>query len=103
MKPVNFKLLTYIDFRTENNDVNTKFKVDDHVGISQYKNIFAKSYKPSWSEVFVIEKIKIIVLWIYVIEDLNGKEIVGRFYEKELERMKKNCKRQIKEKLELRK
>ena len=96
-------LLTYIDFGTANNDVITKFKVDDHVGTSQSKNIFAKTYKPNWSEVFVIEKIKIIVLWICVIEDLNGKETVGRFYEKELERMKKNCKRQIKQKLELRK
>lgn len=83
MKPVNFMLLTYIDFGTANNDVITKFKVDDHVGTSQNKNIFAKTYKPNWSEVFVIEKVKYTVPWLYVIEDLNGEEIVGTIYVKE--------------------
>ena len=29
---------------------NPKFKVDDHVRISKYKNIFAKGYTPNWSE-----------------------------------------------------
>ena len=33
---------------------------------------------------FVINKVKNPVLWIYVISDLNGEEIVGTIYEKEL-------------------
>ena len=37
-------------------------------------------------EVFIISKIKNTVPWTYVINDLNGKEIIGTFYEKELER-----------------
>ena len=37
-------------------------------------------------EFFIISKIKNTVPWTYVINDLNGKEIIGTFYEKELER-----------------
>ena len=41
---------------------------------------------PNWSkEVFVIKKIKNTVPWTYVINDLNGDEIIGTFYEKELQ------------------
>ena len=42
MKPVDFKVNTYIDFKKEVNDKNPKFKVGDHVRILKYKNIFAK-------------------------------------------------------------
>ena len=43
---------------------------------------------PNWSEeVFVIKKVKNTVLWTYVINDLNGEEIIGKFYEKELQKM----------------
>ena len=42
------------------------------------KSIFAKVYVPNWSErVFVTKKVKHAVLWTYVINDLNGKEITG--------------------------
>ena len=49
--------------------------------------IFAKEYAPNWSEeVFVVNKIKNTVPWTYVISDLNDEEIVGTFYEKELQK-----------------
>ena len=87
MKPVDVKDNTYIDFKNEINDRDPKFKVGDHVRISKYKNIFAKRYTPNWSEeVFVISKIKNTVPWTYVINDLNGEEITGTFYQKELEK-----------------
>ena len=71
----------------EVNDKDPKFKVSDHVRISKYKNIFAKGYTPNWSEeVFVVSKIKNTVPWTYAINDLNGEEIVGTFYEKELQK-----------------
>ena len=35
---------------------------------------------------FVIEKVKNTVRWTYVINDLNGEEIIGTFYEKELQK-----------------
>ena len=66
---------------------DNKFKVGDHVRIFKYKNIFAKGYTPNWSEeVFVIKKVKNTVPWTYVINDLNGDEIIGTFYEKELQK-----------------
>ena len=62
------------------NKKDRKFKVGDHVRISKYKNIFAKGYAPNWSEeVFVVSKIKNTIPWTYVISDLNGEEITGRF------------------------
>ena len=40
-----------------------------------------------WSEeVFIIKKVKNTVPWTYVINDLNGEEIIGTFYEKELQK-----------------
>ena len=87
MKPVNAKDDTYNDFKKEVNDKDLKFKVGDHVRISKYKNIFAKGYTPNSSEeVFVINKIKNTVLWTYVINDLNDEEIIGTFYDKELQK-----------------
>ena len=82
MKPVDVKDNTYIDFKKEFNDENPKFKVGDH-----YKNIFAKGYMPNWSEeIFIIKKIKNTVPWAYVLNDLNGEEIIGTFYENELQK-----------------
>ena len=64
-----------------------KFKVSDHVRISNHKNIFAKGYTPNCSEeVFVVSKNKNTVPWTYVINHLNGEEIAGNFYEKELQK-----------------
>ena len=86
MKPVDVKDNTYIGFKKEVNDKNPKFKVGDHVRISNYKNIFAKGYMPNWSqEIFIIKKIKNTVQWTYVINDLNGEKIIGTFYENELQ------------------
>ena len=83
MKPIHIKDNTYIDFKKEVNNKDPKFKVCDHVRISKYKNIFTKGYIPNWSEeVFVVSKIKNTVPWTYVIKDLNGKEIIGTFYDK---------------------
>ena len=87
MKPIEVKDNTYIDSIKEVNDKDPKFKVGDHVRISKYKNIFAKGYSPNWSgEFFVIKEVKNTVPWTYVINDLNGEEIIGTFYEKELQK-----------------
>ena len=87
MKPADVKGNTYINADKEINNKDPKFKAGDHVRISKYKNIFAKGYIPKWSEeVFVIKKVKNTVPWTYVINDLNGEEITGTFYEKELQK-----------------
>ena len=78
MKPVYVKDNTYIDFKKESNDKNLKFEVGDHVRTSKYKNIFAKGYMQNWSEeIFVVSKIENIVPWTYVLNDLNGEQIIG--------------------------
>ena len=87
MKPVDVKDNTYITFKKEVTDKNPKFKVGDRVRISKYKNIFVKGYMPNWSEeIFIIKKIKNTVPWTYVLNDLNGEEIIGTFYENELQK-----------------
>ena len=46
---------------------------------------------PNWSEeLFFIKKIKNTVPWTYVLIDFNGEEIIGTFYENELQKAKQN-------------
>ena len=69
------------------NDKDPKFKGGDQVRISKYKNIFPKGYTLNWSEeVFFVSKIKNTVPWTYVINDIDGEEIIGTFYGKELQK-----------------
>ena len=87
MKPIHATSDSYTENKEDSNKKDPKFKVGDHVRISKQKNIFAKGYPPNWSEeVFVISKIKNTVPWTYVVSDLNGEEITGSFYEKELQK-----------------
>ena len=91
-KPVDVKDNTYIDSMElhsmklhSNNDL--KFKVGGHVRISKYKNIFAKGTTPNWSaELLVTKIVQNTIPCSYVINDLNGNEIIGTFYEKELKK-----------------
>ena len=74
----------YID---EHNDKDKRFKVGDKVRISKFKNIFAKGYTPNWSkEILIVDKIKDTVSYTYNIKYLNGEEIIGSFYDKELQK-----------------
>ena len=83
LKPIDVKSDSYAKYKVDSND--PKFKIGDHIRISNSKNNFAKGYAPNSSkEVFVIFKLKITVLWTYLISDPNGEEIVETLYEKEL-------------------
>ena len=87
MKPIDVTDDSYAEYNENPNLKDPKFKVGDHVRISKYKNIFAKGYTPNWSENgFVISKIKNIVPWAFVINDLSGEEITLSFYENELQK-----------------
>ena len=87
MRPINVKDNTYIDFGKEVNDNDPRFKVGDRARISKYEDIFAKGYTQNWSEeIFLIKKIRNTVPWTYVINDVNGEEITGTFYENELQK-----------------
>ena len=88
MKPIDIKnnsnKRVYID---EHNEKSVRYNVDDRVRISKFKNIFAKGYTPNWSkEIFIISKINNTVPYTYNIKDLNGEEIIGSFYDKELQK-----------------
>ena len=85
MKPINVKnnKRVYID---EHNEKDSKLKVGDRVRISRYKNIFAKGYAPNWSsEIFIVDKINHTVPYTYNLKDLNDEEIIGSFYDNELQ------------------
>ena len=86
MKPIDVTSDSYAEYNEDSNKKDPKFKIGDHVRVSKDKNIFAKRYAPNWlEEVFVVSNIKT-VPWTYVISDLNGEEITGIFYEKELQK-----------------
>ena len=77
----------YAKQNEESNKKNPKFKVGDHVRISKYKDILAKGYTPNWTkEDFIVKKFKNAVSWTYVISDIDNEEILGSFYEKELQK-----------------
>ena len=87
IKSVDIKDKTYIDFKKEINDKDPKLKVGDWVRISKCKNVFTKGYTPNCpEEIFVISKIKSTVPWTYVINDLNGEDIIETFFEKQLKK-----------------
>ena len=87
IKLIDVKLGSYAEYNVDSDKKDLKFQVCDHVRISKYKNIFAKGYAPNWSEeVFLTSKVKKTVPWNYVINDLNGEEVIGTFYEKELQK-----------------
>ena len=87
MKPIDVgdnNKRVYVD---EHNEKDSRFKVGDRVRISTFKNIFAKGYTPNWSkEIFVVNKINNTVPYTYNIKDLNGEEIIGSFYDRELQK-----------------
>ena len=59
MKPIDVKSDSFAEHNEESNERDPKFKVDNHVRISKYKNIFAKGYTPNWSEKnFVVKQNK---------------------------------------------
>ena len=76
----------YID---EHNEKDSRFKVGDRVRISKFKNIFAKGYTPNWStEIFIVDKVNDTVPYTCNLKDLNDEEIIGSFYDKELQKTK---------------
>ena len=86
-KPVDVISESYAEYNEDSYEKEPKFKVDDHVRISKYKNIFGKGNTQNWSEeVFIISKIKNAVPWKSVISNLNGEPIAGSFYETELQK-----------------
>ena len=88
MKPIDVKKnkRVYID---EHNEKDSRFKVGDRIRISKFENIFAKVYTPNWSkEIFIVNKINDTVPYTCNIKDLHDEEIIGSFYDRELQKTK---------------
>ncbi|CAB4008749.1 Hypothetical predicted protein [Paramuricea clavata] len=62
-----------------------KFRIDDTVRITKYKNIFSKGYEANFTEeIFKIVKVLRGDPNMDEIESHDGKPIIGKFYEEEL-------------------
>ena len=81
MKSIYVKSSININFGIENYLKNPKFEVGSHVRISKYKTFLQKVMLQ-----IGLKKVTKTVICTYVIEDLNGEEIVGQFYKKELQK-----------------
>ena len=91
IKPIKVKDNTYIDSIKEFIDKDPKYKVGDHVITLKYKNIFVEGYIPNCSEeVFVIKEVRNTAPRTYIINDVNGEEIIGTFYEEKLQKNNKS-------------
>ncbi|XP_061170373.1 uncharacterized protein LOC133179696 [Saccostrea echinata] len=66
-----------------------QFKEGDQVRISKAKRTFEKGYLPSWTtELFTISKrVPGRYPYVYRVQDYNGEELQGTFYEKELQKI----------------
>ena len=83
IKPIDVTGDSYVEYNEGSNKKDPKFKVNDHARTSKYKNIFAKGFA---MEVFILNEIKNTVPWTYTISDLSGENVIGTFYEKELQK-----------------
>ena len=73
-KPVNADY-SALSEKIEMNSKAPKFKVNDRVIITRYKNTFSKSYTSNWSrEIFIIDSGLRTNRWTYEIKDLKGKK-----------------------------
>ena len=67
--------------KIETNPKAPKFKVNDKVRISKYKNIFSKGYIEIYSrEIFIINSVLKTNGWTYKIKYINIEKIMGSFY-----------------------
>lgn len=64
-----------------------KFKIGDKVRITKYRSTFMNKFSNNWTrEIFVISEIVFTQPVTYKIQALNGEEIIGSFYNEELQK-----------------
>ena len=69
------------------NNLTPKFSVGDEVRITKKKKVFEKGYTTRWTEeIFTIKEIRNTNPITYKLEDLQGEEVKGTFYEPELQK-----------------
>ena len=63
-------------------------KVNDRVRISKTKQIFRKGYLPAWTgELFTVVKVLNTTPPTFLIQDDNGEQVIGSFYQEELQKV----------------
>ena len=83
-KPINADYFA-LTKKIETNLKAPKFKVNDSVRITKYKNIFSKGYTEKCSrEILIIDSVLKTNPWTYKIKDLYGEKTKRSFYEKKL-------------------
>ncbi|GBM33609.1 hypothetical protein AVEN_115919-1 [Araneus ventricosus] len=83
--------LLYKSLYNINAAIRFRFAVNDVVRISKARKVFRKGYLPGWTEeTFVVYKRFPTNPPTYVLQDLSGKEIAGRFYAEELQKIDKS-------------
>ena len=98
MNAVDVKSSTYIDSSKEINDEDPKSKIGDIIRISKYKNIFVCTmFQICLHKKFLsLKKLNTLCLRHMLLGILKAKKLLERF-------AKKNCQKQIKKSLELKK
>ena len=75
-KPVNSDYSALTE-KIDRNPKTTRFKVNDRVRITKYKNIFSKGYTENWSrETFIIDSVLKTNPWTCKTKYLNGEKII---------------------------
>lgn len=88
-KKVEKLLLNTVYSRIKMTQLKTKFKIGDYVRISKRRGIFDKKYLANWSaEIFQVRQIKLTNPTTYLLKDINNQEIIGCFYEQQLQKVK---------------
>ena len=81
------KVWRYLYSEFGSKTLTPKFSIGDNVRITKKTNLFDKGYTQRWTEeVFKISNIQLTIPVTYKINDYNGEEIQGSFYEQELQK-----------------
>src|SRR5437867_13091070 len=72
-----------------NSTIRWRYNVGQTVRMKQTKRVFKKGYEPSWTEeIFTIASLYPSDPPTYILKDLTGAEIKGKFYEQEIQPVK---------------
>ena len=70
--------------------VRFKYDIGDYVKLSKKKNIFEKGYVPNWTlETFIVKERRATNPVTYKITNLKGEEVIGSFYEEQMQLVNK--------------
>jgi transposase InsO family protein len=73
-------------YPAQNKTLKWRYKVGQTVRMKQTKRVFKKGYEPSWTEeIFIIASLYPSDPPTYILKDLAGEEIKGKFYEQEIQ------------------